>query len=282
MIAPTPMITPWPGMSRGTECIVPIVPGLVIDTVVPAEVVGGELVGARPADEVFVRGVEAREVEGVGLLDVRHDQRAGAVGLLHVDGEAEVHVLVVHDAGLAVDDAEARVHRGHRAQRAQHREADQVRERHLAAVRACEVVVEDLPVDLEQLGRDRAHDVAVGTSRLASMLLTMRAAAPRNGSAVSPASTIGACPLPLAGAGAAGAVPAAERSLPPGSGVGAAGRRDHSGCGDRSGRCGRLAAGLVVGEEVAPALGDAVGVFQVEAIHLVDHARRWGPDLRPR
>ena len=48
MIAPTPTITPWPGMSRGTECIVPIVPGLVIDTVVPREVVGGELVRCAP------------------------------------------------------------------------------------------------------------------------------------------------------------------------------------------------------------------------------------------
>ena len=35
-IAPTPMIVPWPGMSRGTECTVPIVPGLVRLIVVPA------------------------------------------------------------------------------------------------------------------------------------------------------------------------------------------------------------------------------------------------------
>ena len=47
------------------------------------------------------------EVEGVGVLDVRDEQRAGAVGLLHVDREAEVDVLVAHDRGLAVDDAEA-------------------------------------------------------------------------------------------------------------------------------------------------------------------------------
>ncbi len=36
-IEPTPTITPWPGISRGTECIVPIIPGFVIDTVVPAK-----------------------------------------------------------------------------------------------------------------------------------------------------------------------------------------------------------------------------------------------------
>ncbi len=34
-MAPTPMIAPWPGMSLGTECSVPIVPGLVSEIVVP-------------------------------------------------------------------------------------------------------------------------------------------------------------------------------------------------------------------------------------------------------
>ena len=42
------------------------------------------------------------EVEGVGVLDARHQQRAAAVGLLDVDGEAEADVLVADDAGLAV------------------------------------------------------------------------------------------------------------------------------------------------------------------------------------
>ena len=35
-IAPTPMIVPWPGISRGTEWTVPMVPGLVRLIVVPA------------------------------------------------------------------------------------------------------------------------------------------------------------------------------------------------------------------------------------------------------
>ena len=34
-IAPTPMMQPWPLISRGTECWVPIVPGLVRLIVVP-------------------------------------------------------------------------------------------------------------------------------------------------------------------------------------------------------------------------------------------------------
>ncbi len=36
-IAPTPMIVPWPAISRGTECTVPMVPGLVRLIVVPAK-----------------------------------------------------------------------------------------------------------------------------------------------------------------------------------------------------------------------------------------------------
>ncbi len=35
-IAPTPMMAPWPDISRGMECTVPIPPGLVSEMVVPA------------------------------------------------------------------------------------------------------------------------------------------------------------------------------------------------------------------------------------------------------
>ena len=35
--APAPMMQPWPPISRGTECTVPMPPGFVSDTVVPAK-----------------------------------------------------------------------------------------------------------------------------------------------------------------------------------------------------------------------------------------------------
>jgi hypothetical protein len=38
--APTPTMTPWPGMSRGTEWTVPSVPGLVSVIVTPAKSAG--------------------------------------------------------------------------------------------------------------------------------------------------------------------------------------------------------------------------------------------------
>ncbi len=44
--APTPMMAPWPGIRRGTDCTVPSVPGLVSDTVAPAKSSGAILLVA--------------------------------------------------------------------------------------------------------------------------------------------------------------------------------------------------------------------------------------------
>ena len=123
------------------------------------EVVRGQLVGAHLADEVLVGGVEPVEVEGVGLLDAGHEQRAAAVALLDVDGEAEAEVVVAHDVGLAVGPFDVgRVHGGDGGgDGLHHGVADDVGEADLAAPGAAEVAVDDLAVDLEQLGRDLAE-----------------------------------------------------------------------------------------------------------------------------
>ena len=113
-IAPTPMIAPWPFISRGTEWLVPMVPGLVRLTVVPWKSATVELVVAGLADDVLVRRPERGEVHRLGGLDRRHQQLPGAVGLLHVDGEAEVDVRRLDQVRLAVDDVEAVVHLRHR------------------------------------------------------------------------------------------------------------------------------------------------------------------------
>ena len=63
------------------------------------EVVGRDLVRAHLADELFVRAPERTEVERVRISDHRDEQRARAVALLEVDGDAEPDVLVAHDAG---------------------------------------------------------------------------------------------------------------------------------------------------------------------------------------
>ena len=46
-MAPVAMIAPCPGISRGVDPIVPTVPGLVSEIVVPFEIGDGQFVGAR-------------------------------------------------------------------------------------------------------------------------------------------------------------------------------------------------------------------------------------------
>ena len=125
----------------------------------PAEVVGGELVGPDLADQVLVGAPEGPEVERVGVADDRDHERAAAVALLDVDGEAQADVLVAHDPGLALGVVHvARVHDRHGVgDRPDHGVADEVGEADLPAAGAAEVAVDDPPVDLEQLGRHQAE-----------------------------------------------------------------------------------------------------------------------------
>ena len=61
------------------------------------EVVRGQLLVADLADQVLVGAPELPEGERVGVADDRHDQGAGAIRVLDVDGEADVHGSVVDD-----------------------------------------------------------------------------------------------------------------------------------------------------------------------------------------
>ena len=60
-MAPAPMIAPWPAISRGTECTVPSVPGLVSEMRHAGEVLGGQLAVARAPHDVLVGGDELAE-----------------------------------------------------------------------------------------------------------------------------------------------------------------------------------------------------------------------------
>ena len=137
----------------------PIIPGFVIVAVVPAKSSGVSLPARTLRDELLVRrrGTPRSRACRRCLMFGTSSVRVPSL-FSHVDGEPEVHVLVAHDVGLPVDDLDvADVHRRHLAERLQHRVGDEVREADLAAAGAGEVVVEDLPVDLEQLGGDGAH-----------------------------------------------------------------------------------------------------------------------------
>ena len=90
------------------------------------------------ADDLLVGGEEAVEVERVAVAEHRHEQRAAAVGLLDVDREAHVDVLVLDQARLAVVAHDVGVlHRRHRVgDRPDDRLADQVGEADLGLARS--------------------------------------------------------------------------------------------------------------------------------------------------
>ena len=98
------------------------------------EVVGGQLVLAGAGDQVVEGAEEAGEAEPAGVADHRHHQRAPAVLLLDVDGDAEVDGAVVDAVRLAVDLGEVVGHHRHLLGRgARDRVGDQVREGDLVA-----------------------------------------------------------------------------------------------------------------------------------------------------
>ena len=136
------------------------------------EVVGADLAGVHLAHQLLVGEHEGPEVEGVGVLDARHQQGARAVGLLDVDGQAEPDVRVAAPrpgVPLAVDVGhEGRVERRDVGQRPDDGVADEVGEADLGPGGPGQLVVEDLPVDLEQLGRHGA-DAGGGGHRQAGL-----------------------------------------------------------------------------------------------------------------
>ena len=84
------------------------------------EVVGGDLVGVDLAHQLLVGAHEAAEVQGVGVGDAGHQQRAAPAGLLDVDGQPQPHVAVADDprgplAVGVVDEGGVHGRDGHRA-----------------------------------------------------------------------------------------------------------------------------------------------------------------------
>ena len=109
-IAPTPMIAPWPVISRGTEWTVPMRARVGQADRRAGEVVDGQLAGAGLAHDVLVRRPELGEVHRLGVLDGRHEQLRVPSRLGEVDGQAEVDVRGLDHGRLAVDLGEDVVH----------------------------------------------------------------------------------------------------------------------------------------------------------------------------
>ena len=151
------MMQPWPFMRRGTECTVPMPPGLVSEIVVPWK---SAAVSLLPRARVTRSSYAARyslKVSVSARLMLGHHERAGAVGLGQVDRDAEVDVRRGDDRRLAVDLGVEHVLARELLERLDQRPADEVGEADLAAAGARHVVVDDDAVVDHQLRRDRAH-----------------------------------------------------------------------------------------------------------------------------
>jgi hypothetical protein len=87
-------------MRRGALALVPTVPGLVSDTVVPMKS-SGEIVPLRDRGHQLVEGLdELGEVHPPRVLDVGDEERARAVLLLDVDRDAQPHLVALDAVGL--------------------------------------------------------------------------------------------------------------------------------------------------------------------------------------
>ena len=154
---PTPTMKPCPGMRRGTEWTVPIIPGFVIDAVVPAKS-SGEILLPRT---FTMRSSYARQKPA--------KSRVSASFMFGTSNECVPSRFCTSTArprltcwwrtttGLPPSVAYAEFRAGEVVERTEHRVRDEMREAHLARTGARELVVQDLAIDLEQLRGDDAH-----------------------------------------------------------------------------------------------------------------------------
>ena len=152
-------MTPWPGIRRGTLWTVPIVPGLVSVIVAPWKSLDGQLVASDLADQVLVGSEEPGEVERVGVAQHRHDERALPSPLSTSTARPMLTCSLRTRRGLPSAPVDERVvHRRHViGDGPDDGVADEVGEADLALTAAAAVAVDDLAVDLEQLGRNVAE-----------------------------------------------------------------------------------------------------------------------------
>ena len=123
------------------------------------EVLNGELVPLNFADDFLIRRKKPIKIEKVAVAQNWDQQRATAVILLHVDGETHVDVVVHDKARLAVFAQDVSVlHRWDGVGDGPHdRPTDQMGKANFRLTRTGPETVDDLAVDLKQLGWDVAE-----------------------------------------------------------------------------------------------------------------------------
>jgi hypothetical protein len=121
------------------------------------EVVGRDRALARAGDQLVEGLDELGEVHPPRVLDVGDEQRARAVLLLHVDGNAEADLVALDAVGLALQLRVGVVEARERVQGAHDGPGHEVREADLAGRGGVAVLVEDAAVLLQRAHGDAAH-----------------------------------------------------------------------------------------------------------------------------
>jgi hypothetical protein len=120
------MMAPWPVISRGTECTVPMAPGLVSEIVTPAKSSAVSFAVPGPADDVLVGGDELREAQvSQRLIPATTNERLLFLPCRSIASPRLVCAGVTA-AGLPSTSAWRRFHVQELFDRLHHREADQV------------------------------------------------------------------------------------------------------------------------------------------------------------
>ena len=215
---------PWPGMSRGTEWTVPIIPGLVIVAVVPAKSSGESLfVRTLRMSSSYAAKNDAKSSSSACLMFGTRSVREPSDFSWSI-ASPRFRCSWCTTAGLPSTTPYPEFMAGIFCTAFA-----------IAYAMRCVKLTLPRPTRLRWLFRiwrltstsfaaTVRTDVAVGTARLASMLSTTRAAAPRRGSGVSPSITSGAPAAGFAGGaagvgvGAAGAAGAAAGTFTIGTG----------------------------------------------------------------
>ena len=123
----------------------------------PSEVLDGEGVLPTTAHDVLVGVPELHEVHVLGVTDGWHDEFAGAVLGIDVDGQTEVDRRVLDEVGLAVDLGIGVVHHRHGLEGLHHGVAKDVGEGDLSTLVLTQEAVDEHSLLDDELHGDGAH-----------------------------------------------------------------------------------------------------------------------------
>ena len=207
-IAPTPMIVPWPTISRGTEWTVPMVPGLVRVIVVPAKSSAVSLLlRARRTMSSYAAQNSANVMPSAPLMDGTSSDREPS-GFWTSMARPKFTCSGLTTAGLPSTSVKPLFISGISASALTTAKPIRWVKETLPPRPRCSALLMTVRLSMSSLAGTARTLVAVGTARLAFMLVTTRAAGPLSGVGPDGAGLVDATGCGPADSAAAGFAPA--------------------------------------------------------------------------